>query len=642
MGYKSPILTVSTVPITISSPPATFDGVAVAVGDRILIKDQVDLTENGIYNYQAGPLTRAQDFNDRDDAVNGVQVLNTNDGIIYAASFTGDYLPGTTSITFSDVNPPSVWGTITGTLADQTDLLAALNLKANLIAPAFTGGVTVEAGINNYFEVQASGGIYGESDQSVYWLAPDIILEANSISFGSTNVSTLLFNEGAYNINGPTLTSGATTRSDLYLRNDLGNAPDGSLSSTQGPTIGLRNADDEWVIQGSKDAEVILYYNGAAAFETTATGFYSYGLSEIDGALTISGNILISTAADWVIRDNTSNQAFKVVDNGATTMYYAGAPKLDTLTDGVLVTGNFQTVGELVIGLNDTTTTQIERINNIGGIQINAGSNLNQGARITLRAGSHATLANDMAFGADNDDDWMFWDDSFGDIQINTGAGASKINTLNLASTGITSQVNLTVGLGSGNPQFLVNAGSTGSPLISLQQAGGNRGTFTYLDSGDILEIDSILSGSSLHLQSNSTTRLTVTALTCTFAQDLAVVGRLNLEAYSEDADSYTVTVGTKTLNTAGATYFYAAAAMTAVALTFAFSNPAATGRVTSIMVEMNNAAGLTGGAPTWPASVDWSGGAEPTWTSGIDVAVFWTRDGGTTWHGNAATLGST
>lgn len=40
------------------------------------------------------------------------------------------------------------WGAITGTLSDQTDLQNELNLKANLSAPSFTGGIVVDGGIS--------------------------------------------------------------------------------------------------------------------------------------------------------------------------------------------------------------------------------------------------------------------------------------------------------------------------------------------------------------------------------------------------------------------------------------------------------------------------------------------------------------
>ena len=51
---------------------------------------------------------------------------------------------------------------------------------------------------------------------------------------------------------------------------------------------------------------------------------------------------------------------------------------------------------------------------------------------------------------------------------------------------------------------------------------------------------------------------------------------------------------------------------------------------------------GLTNGgaaAFAWPASVDWPGSTAPSLTtSGYDELVFWTRDGGTIWHGKLVT----
>jgi len=44
---------------------------------------------------------------------------------------------------------------------------------------------------------------------------------------------------------------------------------------------------------------------------------------------------------------------------------------------------------------------------------------------------------------------------------------------------------------------------------------------------------------------------------------------------------------------------------------------------------------GAGNNAPVWPATVNWPGAIEPTWTSGgLDIVSFVTRDGGTTWNG--------
>lgn len=118
---------------------------------------------------------------------------------------------------------------------------------------------------------------------------------------------------------------------------------------------------------------------------------------------------------------------------------------------------------------------------------------------------------------------------------------------------------------------------------------------------------------------------------------DLTLNGELVMNAgYSEDADQYTATTGTRGLDTSAATYFFPSANLGTAVITFTFDNPATSGRVTSFTMELLGADDAT---LTWPTSVDWAGGTEPIWTSGRDIATFVTRDGGTTWYGFAAGL---
>jgi len=72
---------------------------------------------------------------------------------------------------------------------------------------------------------------------------------------------------------------------------------------------------------------------------------------------------------------------------------------------------------------------------------------------------------------------------------------------------------------------------------------------------------------------------------------------------------------------------------------TFTFDNPTASGAARGFTLYLTN-----GGSQTvnWPASVDWAGAAAPTLTAaGTDILVFLTVDGGTIWHGIAASTDS-
>ena len=72
---------------------------------------------------------------------------------------------------------------------------------------------------------------------------------------------------------------------------------------------------------------------------------------------------------------------------------------------------------------------------------------------------------------------------------------------------------------------------------------------------------------------------------------------------------------------------------------TFTFSNPTASDELCIFSLVLTN-----GGSQTvnFPASVDWEGGTAPSLTtSGVDILVFATVDGGTIWHGQTYSLDS-
>src|SRR5210317_801114 len=73
---------------------------------------------------------------------------------------------------------------------------------------------------------------------------------------------------------------------------------------------------------------------------------------------------------------------------------------------------------------------------------------------------------------------------------------------------------------------------------------------------------------------------------------------------------------------------------------TFTFSNPAASGKVSSFTIKIVQDASASGFTVTWPTSVDWPSATAPTLTataSAVDYFVFITHDGGTTYYGFTA-----
>jgi uncharacterized cupin superfamily protein len=104
VAIKAPCRAGTTVNITLSGLQ-TVDGVVLVAADRVLVKNQTDQTENGLYEADSGAWTRTKDFNGAYDVVKGTMVLVTegtiNAAIFFRVSSADDPTFGTTSITFS-------------------------------------------------------------------------------------------------------------------------------------------------------------------------------------------------------------------------------------------------------------------------------------------------------------------------------------------------------------------------------------------------------------------------------------------------------------------------------------------------------------------------------------------------------------
>lgn len=108
LSVKPEVRVATTTAGTLSSSFANgsvIDGVTLATGDRILIKNQSTASENGIYTVNAsGSPTRASDFNEDADVAYGVFVfvqegsVNADSG--WVLSTDGTIVVGTTNLTF--------------------------------------------------------------------------------------------------------------------------------------------------------------------------------------------------------------------------------------------------------------------------------------------------------------------------------------------------------------------------------------------------------------------------------------------------------------------------------------------------------------------------------------------------------------
>lgn len=110
MGMRSPkdaVRVASTVPVTISAPGATIDGVTMVSGDRVLLAGQSTAADNGIYvfNGAAVPMTRSTDADQDAEVTQGMSVVSVegtlNAEMQWVLTTQNPITVGTTALSFA-------------------------------------------------------------------------------------------------------------------------------------------------------------------------------------------------------------------------------------------------------------------------------------------------------------------------------------------------------------------------------------------------------------------------------------------------------------------------------------------------------------------------------------------------------------
>lgn len=108
--YKGSVRAASTGNVDISSPGATIDGVSMAVGDRVLLKDQTTGSQNGLYEWEgaATAMRRAPDANQSAELTAGLMVTveegATNADTTWIITTDDPITVDSTAITFSQIS----------------------------------------------------------------------------------------------------------------------------------------------------------------------------------------------------------------------------------------------------------------------------------------------------------------------------------------------------------------------------------------------------------------------------------------------------------------------------------------------------------------------------------------------------------
>ena len=721
-----------------------IDGVTLSTNDRVLVYEQSDATQNGIYtvtNTGSGStnwvLTRSTDTDsyapsdpnslgkgdaffvlEGDAGAGELYVMNTDGTItfgttditftqvaataIYSAGngvtltgtvFSADAGTGvtvdgtginigqqvetTSDVTFNTVTADltgSVTGNVTGDVTGNADTATALETARNIGGVSFDGTASINLpGVNTTGNQDTTGnaatatawatgrtisltgdvtgsvtGVDGTGNASIA-----TTIAANSVALGTDTtgdyVSTVT--SGNYLTGGttgegstPTLNVDATptnTASKVVARDASGNFSAGTITaalsgnaSTASTLATARNIAVTGAVTGNANFDG----SGNISIATTATSDPTVTLTGAvtgSGTMTNLGNVSIATTATadptlTLSGDASGSATFTNLGNATLTVTVADDSHNHVISN---VDGLQSALDAKLASSSYTASDVLTKVKTVDGSGSGLDADLWDGQQFSSYLNqavltsssptfSNAYIAGSIYHSGDTDTRLLFDTNT---ITLQTG-GSSEI-TVN--TTGVR--------LGdSGNGYFQPVSGNYGSVQIDGGAHSGyegysigGRAVFMHNNSSTMGLYDDVNNEWGFTYEFNGAAQLyhNGSSKLDTLSNGVSINGNLYTDgSNAEDYDALSGTTPTCNVDNAGAFSL----TMTGNT-TFTFSGADSNWSMGFILQLTGN-----GSTVTWPASVDWAGGAAPDAPASgeTDIYVFWTRDGGTTWYG--------
>lgn len=279
VAIKAPCRVATTAAITLSGLQ-TVDGVALAANDRVVVKDQVDHIQNGIWNAQSGAWTRALDFDGSRDVVDGtyvgVRLGSTNGNTYWRVSGTDPIAIGASAITWGTTAP------LAGPKGDKGDR-GDTGLSGN-----GSGDMLASQNLNDLADKPTARTNLGVGDEAIQDLVAALVAAGTGISVtyndAGATLTIALVTEAVQDIVGALLAAGTGI---TVTYNDAGNvetiAVDAAtaaqfLAATAGKVL---TADKVWEAVATPavltDAATVAVDMGAVHFTLTIAGNRTLG-----------------------------------------------------------------------------------------------------------------------------------------------------------------------------------------------------------------------------------------------------------------------------------------------------------------------------------------------------------------------------
>lgn len=211
LSWKQSVRVASTANVTIATPGAAIDGVTLANGDRVLLKNQTTASQNGIYifNGSAAAMTRAPDADSAGELV-GLAVFvdqgTTNADTGWVQTTNAPLTVGSTNVVFAQFSGSGTYSAGTGlTLTGNTFSLTTPVTQAN-------GGTGLSsAGTANQILGMNAGATALEYKSFANGTGINIVHTAGTVTINNTGVTSVSLSlPSIFNVTTPTVTTTGT------------------------------------------------------------------------------------------------------------------------------------------------------------------------------------------------------------------------------------------------------------------------------------------------------------------------------------------------------------------------------------------------------------------------------------------------
>lgn len=307
-AIKAPVRVATTAAITLSGLQ-TIDGVALAEDDRVLVKNQSDTTQNGIYKASTGTWQRAQDFDDQRDVVLGTMVLVTNGTTLanteFRVSSANPIVPGTSAITWVEISSESSGSAATSAAAAAASATAAASsaTAADTSADAAADSATAAAASASSASTSATNASNSAtsasgSASSASTSATNAASSASSASTSETNAASSASSASTSASNAATSASAAATSASDAA------ASAAKLQGTSTSSVTIGTGSKSFTTQSGKDFAAGRHLLITSDANPT-TNYMSGRVTSYSGtSLTVNVEVTggAGTLADWTIR----------------------------------------------------------------------------------------------------------------------------------------------------------------------------------------------------------------------------------------------------------------------------------------------------------------------------------------------------